>query len=86
MQHRLLFWIISGIGKDPRIESALCFIAALDHDPVLVSFQKFVIEKYLPLCMHQFAAAVGHESLTGGLSPCVFGNKIFERVWELQQV
>jgi hypothetical protein len=85
MQHHLLFRIISGIGKDAGIESALYSIAALGHDPVLVGFQKLVIKKYPPLCLHHFAAAVGHESLTGGLSPCVLSDKVFECVWKLQQ-
>jgi hypothetical protein len=85
MQHHLLFWIVSEIGKDVGIKSALYSIAALDHDPVLVGFQKFVIKKYSPLCLHHFAVAVGHESLTGSFSPCVLSDKVFECVWKLQQ-
>jgi len=81
----ILFWIVGGVSKNTGIEPPLDSIAAFNHDPMLVGFQKFIVDEYAPLCMHRFAAAVCHKCFTRRLPPCILSNKIFECVRQLQQ-
>jgi hypothetical protein len=58
--HDVLLRIVSGIGENTWVKSTWDPIAAFNYDAVLVGLDKLVIEEYFPLCVGQFATAMGH--------------------------
>jgi hypothetical protein len=83
MRGNSLLWIVGGVCKNARIKSAFNAITALNYKAVHISLHKFIIEKYIPLCMDDFTTAVSHESFAGCLSTCVLGDEILKSIWEL---
>jgi hypothetical protein len=59
-----LFWVVSRISKDPRIEAVFYTITTSDHNAVLICVDEILVQKYLPFFMEKFSMAMGHESTT----------------------
>jgi hypothetical protein len=59
-------------------------IRAADHNPILVSMHKVVVEKKLPDRMHRFTTAVGKNvALLSSPFNVKFGELVLKRVREL---
>src|SRR5882757_2348326 len=63
----VLLGVVSGVSKDPRVDTTFDTIPAFDHDPVLHRVDKGVIEQMLPNRVHQFSVAVSQDILLLGL-------------------
>lgn len=44
----LLFWVISGIREDTRIDTAADTVIAVDDDSVMICLDKLVVKKDCP--------------------------------------
>jgi hypothetical protein len=79
----LLFWIICRICNDSGIKSASDSVTGFKHNSMFVCFKKLVVQKNIPLCMQDLAAAMGHERFTGHLGSGMLSCKVIERVRKL---
>ena len=80
----LLLRIISRVCENSGIKSAPNSVAAFDHNTVVGCFQKFIVEEYHPLRMHDFSTTMNHQGFDGAIGSHVITSKVFERIWELQ--
>lgn len=55
----LLFWVVCGIGEDPRKYSAVHPIVALDDDAIFVRFDKIIVYQNTPDSVKQLSLAMG---------------------------
>jgi hypothetical protein len=80
----LLLRVVGRICKYARIEPAFDAITAGNDDAVRPSFQKLVVQKNHPLCVHELSGTMGHKWITWGFPTCsLCRSKIFECIWKL---
>lgn len=60
----ILFRIVGGICKYPRIESPLNSVTAQYDNPVLIGDCEFFIKQYFPLLVEQLSLAMSMECLS----------------------
>jgi hypothetical protein len=58
-------------------------ITALNHNTMLICFQKFIIEQNVPLGLHDLTLTVSHKLFTGAFSAGMLGSEVFERIQKL---
>jgi hypothetical protein len=58
-------------------------IAALDHNSVLVGFQKFIIKDDSPLSVIKFSMTMGHECTVWALPTKMLCGEGFKCIWKL---
>jgi hypothetical protein len=66
-----------------RVKTAPKAIAALDHNSVLVGFQKFIIKDDSPLSVINFSMTMGHECTVWALSTKMFCRESFKSIRKL---
>lgn len=74
-----LFWIISRVGENPRVNSSLSTINALDDNAIGTSVEEIVIENNAPYILHQLTTTMSQNMvLLAPPSAMKIGGKILK--------
>ena len=61
----ILLWIISGIGKNARIQPPLYSISACQYKSMFICIDKFTIKEFCPLSVKEFSMTMRKQRITG---------------------
>jgi hypothetical protein len=80
-----LLGVIGRVCENSGIETSSDSIGACKQDTTLISFEKFIIQKDLPLRVKKLSMTVLHQMLTRSLATSVIDRKFSERILKLMR-
>ena len=80
-----LLGVIGRVCENSGIETSSDSIGACKQDTALVSFEKFIIQKDLPLRVKKLSTTVLHQMLARSLATSVIDRKFSERILKLMR-